>query len=222
MILVVDPGHGGTDPGAVAASGAREKDITLAIALELEKALKPVAGLQVYLTRRTDVTMSLTARAGMADRIGADLVLSIHINASRTNLAADWVEAFCWAFGGPGEKFARALAVGLGTSRPVLARNFFMLREPDAPAALVELGFMSNAACAAKLARADYQHILARGLAAGVCDYWGLRLPPVMDWRDELIQWMVQARLIDSAREPGAAVMWWELASVVKRVIDKK
>jgi N-acetylmuramoyl-L-alanine amidase len=78
-IVVLDPGHGGQDPGAVA-NGIREKDINLAIALKLESALKS-KGAQVRLTRRTDVYLALAERTEMANRLNAEVFVSIHANA---------------------------------------------------------------------------------------------------------------------------------------------
>jgi N-acetylmuramoyl-L-alanine amidase len=81
-IIVIDPGHGGS-PGSVSSSGIKEKDITLAIALKLEKLLKEEGIARVFLTRRTDRPMSLVQRREFANRMRCDLFVSIHTNASR-------------------------------------------------------------------------------------------------------------------------------------------
>jgi len=78
-IVVLDPGHGGQDPGAVA-NGVREKDINLAIALKLESALKS-KGVKVSLTRRTDVYLKLAERTEIANKLNAKVFVSIHANA---------------------------------------------------------------------------------------------------------------------------------------------
>jgi N-acetylmuramoyl-L-alanine amidase len=80
--IVIDPGHGGHDPGAQA-NGITEADLVLDIALRLEKLLKALPGFEVVLTRRTDEYVPLEERTAIANREGADLFLSIHANASR-------------------------------------------------------------------------------------------------------------------------------------------
>jgi N-acetylmuramoyl-L-alanine amidase len=90
--IVIDPGHGGHDPGA-GANRVTEADLVLDVALRLEKLLAAVDGLEVVLTRRTDVYVPLEERTAIANRAGADLFLSIHANASR-NKAARGVETY--------------------------------------------------------------------------------------------------------------------------------
>jgi len=80
--IVIDAGHGGTDPGAKA-NGVEEAELVLDIALRVEKLLKQQPGMQVILTRRTDVFIPLEERTEIANREGADLFLSIHANAAR-------------------------------------------------------------------------------------------------------------------------------------------
>jgi N-acetylmuramoyl-L-alanine amidase len=84
--IVIDPGHGGHDPGAQG-KGVSEAELTLDIALRLEKLLQKVPGVEVILTRRTDDFVPLQERTAIANREGADLFLSIHANASSNDLA---------------------------------------------------------------------------------------------------------------------------------------
>jgi N-acetylmuramoyl-L-alanine amidase len=86
--VVLDPGHGGKDPGARGVTGDDEKDITLAIAEQVAERLRPNANLRVVLTRTDDRTVSLEQRTAIANAQGADLFVSIHANASEnTHLA---------------------------------------------------------------------------------------------------------------------------------------
>ena len=94
--IVIDPGHGGHDPGA-RHKGASEASLVLDIALRLEKLLLAQPGFEVVLTRRTDVYLPLEARTAMANRERADLFLSIHANASR-NTAARGIETYVLNF----------------------------------------------------------------------------------------------------------------------------
>lgn len=80
--IVVDAGHGGHDSGAIGAGGTYEKDVVLAIALKLAKRLREDLGLDVVLTRSTDVFLELQERTAIANQVGADLFVSIHANAS--------------------------------------------------------------------------------------------------------------------------------------------
>ncbi len=81
-IVVIDPGHGGHDPGAIGPTGLREKDVTLRIAKELKKILEEKYNLRVYLTRTDDRYLELKERTRIANRKMADLFVSIHANAS--------------------------------------------------------------------------------------------------------------------------------------------
>jgi N-acetylmuramoyl-L-alanine amidase len=90
--IVIDPGHGGHDPGAKT-RGLTEADLVLDVALRLEKLLTTVPGVEVILTRRTNTFVGLEDRTAIANRHDADLFLSIHANASR-NTKANGVETY--------------------------------------------------------------------------------------------------------------------------------
>ncbi|MCU1383422.1 MAG: amiA [Acidobacteria bacterium] len=90
--IVIDPGHGGHDPGAKG-KGVTEAEIVLDVALRLEKLLQKVPGVEVILTRRTDDFIQLPERTAIANREGADLFLSIHANAS-VNSQAHGIETY--------------------------------------------------------------------------------------------------------------------------------
>jgi N-acetylmuramoyl-L-alanine amidase len=86
--IVVDPGHGGHDPGAVGPNGTQEKDVVLAIGLKVRELLKEELGLDVVMTRSTDVFIPLEERTAIANKVGADLFLSVHANAALNRGAA--------------------------------------------------------------------------------------------------------------------------------------
>jgi N-acetylmuramoyl-L-alanine amidase len=79
--VVIDAGHGGGDPGAIGPGGLREKEVTLAVALELEQRLA-ARGFQVVMTRRRDAALSLEERTALAEGAGGDVFVSIHVNAA--------------------------------------------------------------------------------------------------------------------------------------------
>ena len=81
-MIVIDPGHGGRDPGAIGVSGMQEKTVTLAIGLELRQALQATRGYRIALTRTRDTTVSLADRLDFARDHDADLLIAIHADAS--------------------------------------------------------------------------------------------------------------------------------------------
>ena len=104
--IVIDPGHGGHDPGAKG-GGTTEAEIVLDVALRLEKLLAKVEGVEVVLTRRDDEFVPLQERTAIANRQGADLFLSIHANASNT-ASARGVETYFLNFASNGSAAAVA------------------------------------------------------------------------------------------------------------------
>jgi N-acetylmuramoyl-L-alanine amidase len=91
--IVIDPGHGGHDPGAMSPSGTREKDIVLQIGLKLAQKVRDDLGIDVVMTRSTDVFIELQERTAIANKVGADLFVSVHANAS-LNHAASGIETY--------------------------------------------------------------------------------------------------------------------------------
>ncbi|MES2504964.1 MAG: N-acetylmuramoyl-L-alanine amidase [Myxococcota bacterium] len=83
LIIVLDPGHGGDDPGAIGKGGLREKDVTLAVSKRVKKMIeRDIPRAKVYMTRDVDKTLTLPSRTDFANRMKADLFISIHVNAS--------------------------------------------------------------------------------------------------------------------------------------------
>jgi N-acetylmuramoyl-L-alanine amidase len=83
--IVVDAGHGGRDPGAIGPGGTYEKHITLMLAKKLARKLKESLGCEVILTRDRDVYLPLEERTAIANKVGADLFISLHTNANQSN-----------------------------------------------------------------------------------------------------------------------------------------
>ena len=104
--IVVDAGHGGRDPGAVGARGTREKDVVLAIAKILAKKLEKDLGCEVIMTRTGNTFLQLEERTAIANKVKADLFISIHANAS-TNRRARGIETYYLNF----SKNAKAVEV---------------------------------------------------------------------------------------------------------------
>jgi len=152
--VVLDAGHGGSDPGAVG-SGLLEKDLNLEVALRLRDLLEADtadaaggAAWEVLLTRTTDAYVSLSDRVALANGWPADRFLSIHHNGF-SSASANGTETFSFANGTVGADLRDLaqeellLALGL-TDRGTKTANFFVLSQTSMPAALTEAGFMTN------------------------------------------------------------------------------
>lgn len=159
--IVIDPGHGGSDPGGVG-SGLQEKNIVLDVGrrfkalLDADTANTTRGGRWVaLLTRSTDVFVSLSGRANFANAQDADRFMSIHSNAFGS-ASANGTETFSFAEGTTGAALrnlvqAEMIAAWGLRNRGNKVANFAVLRETAMPAVLHELGFITNATDAAKL-----------------------------------------------------------------------
>ena len=221
FLVMIDPGHGGYDPGTQSSGGAMEKTVALQIATRLKAALE-ARGIRAELTRSADVFISLADRTRIANRAGADLFVSIHLNSS-PNADTTGIEVYYLnnttdhatirlarmenggadGYGTPNDSnlnyiltdlrqnykaieaasLARMidaqtvadLDAGLGLNVNALGAKmgpFYVLVGAHMPAVLVECGFMSNAAEAARLESPEYQDVLSRAIATSVADYF--------------------------------------------------
>ncbi|HZX76495.1 N-acetylmuramoyl-L-alanine amidase [Lysobacter sp.] len=109
LVIAIDAGHGGQDPGALGPTGKREKDVTLAIARELARQVNATPGLKAYLTRDTDVFIPLPRRAQLARQAKADMFISIHADAAE-NRAARGSSVYVLSLKGASSQRARWLA----------------------------------------------------------------------------------------------------------------
>lgn len=109
LVIAIDAGHGGQDPGANGPSGKREKDVTLAVARELARQVNATPGLKAYLTRDTDVFIPLNRRAQLARQAKADMFVSIHADAAE-NRSANGSSVYVLSLKGASSQRARWLA----------------------------------------------------------------------------------------------------------------
>jgi len=112
-LVVIDPGHGGIDRGAIGPDGVREKDLTLLVAKRLAHILKSKYGFMVTLTRDDDTFVPLEKRTAMANSLGANLFISIHVNAAESSRARG-VETFFLSYDATDEEAVRLAAVENG------------------------------------------------------------------------------------------------------------
>ena len=181
------PGHGGQDGGAVAGDGTEESRINLAISLQLEQFLR-FAGVRTELTRREDVMVcdpgletmrqrkvsDLHNRASFVNGVPNAVLLSIHQNSLPSSPVTHGAQTF-WNRQEGAEALARTLQAGLNpvvnTHRAKepkqIPDSIYLMNHVDAPAVLVECGFLSNREEAARLQQADYQKMLAAVIAVG-------------------------------------------------------
>jgi N-acetylmuramoyl-L-alanine amidase len=191
-VVVIDPGHGGEDPGAIGPAKTREKDVVLSVSRTLQERLNSLPDMRAFLTRTGDYYVGLKERTKIAQEYGADLFVSIHTDASRTR-GSQGASVYCLSFKGATDEAARILAerenaadfVGgvrldeeetlnailldlmqtqtindsldfagivleeisdvqnLKFNRPRQA-GFWVLKAPDIPSVLIELGYISN------------------------------------------------------------------------------
>ena len=216
-LVMIDPGHGGKDPGAVGASGSLEKNIVLSTALTLQRMLNREYGIKALLTRRDDRFIDLRKRLEEARAHQADLFISLHadafhhsnvrgasvyvlsdkgasseaarILAQRENeavvgginiddkdnaLASILLDLSQTASMGRAHVLANYILTGFGTnvrSRGIESAGFLVLKSPDVPSVLVELGYLTNPKEEKLLRQKTYQTQLAKNIVDGIKRY---------------------------------------------------
>ncbi|VVQ05057.1 N-acetylmuramoyl-L-alanine amidase AmiC [Pseudomonas fluorescens] len=150
IIVVVDPGHGGKDPGAVGAKGEREKDVVLSIAQLLAKRLKKEKGFDVKLVRNDDFFVPLRKRVAIARQHKADIFISVHADAA-PRLTASGASVYCLSEGGATSATARFMAQRENGADLLGATSLLNLKDKDPMLAGVILDMSMNATIAASL-----------------------------------------------------------------------
>ncbi|HEY9851180.1 MAG TPA: N-acetylmuramoyl-L-alanine amidase [Leptolyngbyaceae cyanobacterium] len=174
-VVVVDIGHGGKDVGAIGIGGLREKDVILPIGREVARILEQ-NGIQVVMTRDDDYFVDLAPRVAIAKRVNADVFVSIHANAinlTRTDISG--LETYYYG-SSESERLARTIHDTILQSiniqdRRVRQARFYVLRHNPMPAVLVEVGFVTGAEDAPRLATPAYQNQMAEAIARGILQY---------------------------------------------------
>ncbi|NET67283.1 MAG: N-acetylmuramoyl-L-alanine amidase [Moorea sp. SIO1G6] len=173
LVVVIDAGHGGKDPGAIGIGGIQEKDVNLSISRQVE-ALLEKQGIQVVMTRSDDRFISLNGRVQVAERTDADLFVSIHANAiGRNRPDVNGLETYYYS---TGQSLAQTIhytilrSVDISDRRTRRAR-FYVLRKTSMPAVLVEVGFLTGYEDSAKLKTSAYRSQMARAIARGILLY---------------------------------------------------
>ncbi|KST64884.1 N-acetylmuramoyl-L-alanine amidase [Mastigocoleus testarum] len=173
VVVIVDPGHGGKDPGAIGIGGLREKDVILPISQKVAEILEK-NGVQAILTRKSDYFVSLKGRVQLAERANANVFVSIHANSlgrSRPDISGLEVYYYNSGYGLAQSVRKRILKTVNVRDRRVRKARFYVLRKSSMPAILVETGYVTGREDAAKLRQQWYRNKMAEGIARGILDY---------------------------------------------------
>lgn len=189
-MVVVDPGHGGADPGAVGSGGGVEKEITLAVSMKLAEFLRQ-SGASVLLTRESDKMLcdpgatgfmgrkrqDLTRRVNMANENNADAFISVHVN----SFVADRRQHGAQTFSQPGSEESKELSKCIqaelirllkNTNRKPKQVDYFTNRKTNMPSVIVEIGFVSNPGEEKMMLDPVYQTKIAFSIYAGLVKYF--------------------------------------------------
>ncbi|WP_075430483.1 N-acetylmuramoyl-L-alanine amidase [Selenomonas sp. GACV-9] len=186
--ITIDPGHGGSDSGAIGPTGVMEKSVTLRVAQELKRLLV-AEGATVYMTRDRDTEVSpkgakasdieeLQARCDIPNKNGSDVFVSIHMD-SFSNGAAKGTTGYYYSLGSKrsrdlADKIRAGVIDQLGTqSRGTQSCNFYVVKHTDMPATLVEVAFISNKGEEQLMNSEEGIKKAAQGIADGIADFFG-------------------------------------------------
>jgi len=231
VVVAIDAGHGGVDPGA-SATGVAEKQITLEFARRLATHIDRVPGLRAFLIRADDSFLTLSQRIRRARDGGANLIVSLHADTTREgraegahvytlsrdgtdaaaielaarenradiiggvalagepdDLAALLIDLAQRGTGDEAEKLAAAVLeamagnVTLLPTEPHRRANFRVLKAPEIPSILVELGYLSNAGDRRRMASGEWRDRMAAALARGIHRWTGIASPGFLEPR---------------------------------------
>lgn len=175
LVVVLDAGHGGKQPGASSVTGKKEKDFNLAVILKVKQLLDAETGIQAVYTRVDDKTLGLQDRVDIAEKAGADIFISVHANswtASTNGTETYYTRKESLELAKVMHKHLVA-ATGL-KDNGVRTKSLHVTRETSMPAVLLEVGYLSNKKEEAILYSEKLQNDVAREIVAGIKEYLGL------------------------------------------------
>ncbi|HCQ20396.1 MAG: N-acetylmuramoyl-L-alanine amidase [Aphanizomenon flos-aquae MDT14a] len=173
IVVIIDPGHGGKDPGAIGIGGVQEKNIILPIGKRIAEILER-NGIQVIMTRDSDYFVTLPGRVTIAEQANASVFVSIHANSAGENRPeVSGLETYHYD---TGLTLARIVHSKILQSlnirdRSVRRARFYVLRKNSMPAILVETGYLTGRDDVAKLRTSAYQNQMAEAIAQGILQY---------------------------------------------------
>lgn len=188
-IVMLDPGHGGYDPGTTTKQGVYEKTINLQIAQKVKEMLSP-SGIEVFLTREEDIDyvpdgvkgkttkkqIDLNRRIDMAKEANANVFVSLHVNATATGQESG-SETFYHYESESGKRLAELIQQEMikipGMNRRIAKPgDFYIIKNTSMPAVIVEVGYLSSLKEQKKLQESWYQEQLARAIAKGIANFF--------------------------------------------------
>ncbi|HHY38600.1 MAG TPA: N-acetylmuramoyl-L-alanine amidase [Clostridia bacterium] len=173
--VIVDPGHGGSDPGCISHSGLYEKHLTMSVARYLVAKLR-TAGAEVVLTRNGDETVDAYKRVDLANRAGGDIYVSLHMNSFRMSQKSG-VEVYYYSGVTQAKRLAQSIHkrlledTGFADSGIRVAR-FVVLKGTSMPSVVCEMGYLSNPDNERFLKNEAFHAVLAGAVYKGICDYF--------------------------------------------------
>lgn len=194
LTVFLDPGHGGSDPGAVA-GGVKEANLNLSVAKKVQ-ALLVSRGYRVYMSRTSDTYVDLYDRPRKANELKADIFVSIHTNSTGTSsTSVNGIESYYYeydpnypskintAMHNNPDRIAKSMTLTNfiqdnmieytgANDRGTDGDTFAVIRETAMPSTLLEIGFINNTTERQKLVTDSYQSKIARGIADGIVDYF--------------------------------------------------
>jgi N-acetylmuramoyl-L-alanine amidase len=177
VMVVIDPGHGGRDPGAIGIGELKEVDVIMPISRRVADILQS-KGIAVKMTRTSDYYVGLDERVSISRQAGGTLFVSIHANSIDGRPDVNGLEVYHYNIG---QSLAESVhnatldyvnknGFYLGDRR-VRSARFLVLRKSSIPAILVETGYLTSEAEAARLRNPEYQKVMAEGIARGIIQY---------------------------------------------------
>ncbi len=191
--VVIDPGHGGKDPGKVGVQGTLEKDVNLQIAKKLKRNLE-VKGYEVYLTREEDVHLGAVRFRKIADlnerceiinncheKNQKSIMISIHQNSfEKENVSG--AQCFYYHLSEKGKKLAEGIQnhlnekINVGKEKKIKRNdNYYMLINSDCPGVIIECGFLSNPSEEEQLKGEEHQNLLSESISLGIDEFFRKR-----------------------------------------------
>src|SRR5699024_3350312 len=172
--IMLDPGHGGKDPGAIGMNGVQEKDLTLSTANSIAQRLRD-AGATVLMTRTSDSSLSLEDRVNMSESYWTDAFISIHYNAFPLH-TSNGISTHYYSSGAD-YQLAQNIQNALNKHTNLLNRgvqqdDFYVLRENEDVSVLVELGFLTNSNDQTVILGKNYSETVANAIQEGLIDYF--------------------------------------------------
>jgi N-acetylmuramoyl-L-alanine amidase len=176
LVIAIDPGHGGSDPGAIGYQGIKEKDIVLKVSQMLKSELES-KGISTILTREEDIDVSLSERVNIAEKANSKLFISIHNNASLSG-DANGIETYYYNSSDVYSKISSSLANLIQGSlttafpntpnRKVKTANFYVIKRNPIPSVLIELGFIDGSIDGPQLASGEMLSIASKVIANSI------------------------------------------------------